>query len=186
MEATKTRKFSNQVVGNAGLYFVCYELSKRGWNVLPTSRNIRGIDVVIYDANASRRKTVQVKALSKRAPVPLGNTTGGLELADYIIICRQVFSQQPEVFVTTFAEVKKQIHRGEKNGKVSFWLQPKDYESFRDRWDKIGKGFSQDEDEIDLEMLERLNRVYREVDTSVDPALYAAQLEALKHSPWEN
>jgi len=29
---------SNQLVGNVGLYYICYELSKRDWNVLPTSR----------------------------------------------------------------------------------------------------------------------------------------------------
>ena len=34
-------KKSNQIVGNVGLYYVCYELSKRGWNVLPTSRNAK-------------------------------------------------------------------------------------------------------------------------------------------------
>jgi len=31
-----------QLVGNAGLYYVCYELSKRGWNVMPTSRMREG------------------------------------------------------------------------------------------------------------------------------------------------
>jgi hypothetical protein len=29
----------NQLTGNIGLYYICYELSKRGWNALPTSRN---------------------------------------------------------------------------------------------------------------------------------------------------
>jgi hypothetical protein len=38
----------NQLVGNIGLYYICYELSRLGWNVLPTSRNARGIDLVIY------------------------------------------------------------------------------------------------------------------------------------------
>ena len=33
----------NQLVGNVGLYYICYELSRLGWNVLPTSRNARGI-----------------------------------------------------------------------------------------------------------------------------------------------
>jgi len=33
-----------QVVGNAGMYFAAYRLSQMGWNVMPTSRNARGID----------------------------------------------------------------------------------------------------------------------------------------------
>ena len=36
-----------------------------------TSRNARGIDIVIYSQDAVRKHTIQVKALSKRAPVPL-------------------------------------------------------------------------------------------------------------------
>ena len=42
------RKPSNQIVGNAGLYYVCYELSNRGWSELPTSRNAKGINIIIF------------------------------------------------------------------------------------------------------------------------------------------
>ena len=34
-----------QITGNVGLYFICYKLSRWGWNVLPTSRNARGIEL---------------------------------------------------------------------------------------------------------------------------------------------
>ena len=64
----------NQLVGNAGLYYVCYELSKRGWNTMPTSRNARGVDVVIYDQKGSHSHTIQVKTLSKRNPAPFGRS----------------------------------------------------------------------------------------------------------------
>jgi hypothetical protein len=47
--------------------------SKQGWNVLPTSRNARGIDIIIYSQNAAKKYTIQVKSLSKRAPIPLGS-----------------------------------------------------------------------------------------------------------------
>jgi hypothetical protein len=30
---------SNQIVGNIGLYYVCYRLSCFGWNAMPTARN---------------------------------------------------------------------------------------------------------------------------------------------------
>jgi hypothetical protein len=61
-----------QLVGNMGLYFVAYRLSCFGWNVLPTSRNARGIDMVIYSQRAKITKTIQVKSLSKTLPVSLG------------------------------------------------------------------------------------------------------------------
>lgn len=63
-------KLDAQVVGNAGLHYVCYHLSLLGWNVMPTARNARGIDVVAYDRTGSKFIGVQVKALSKRDPVP--------------------------------------------------------------------------------------------------------------------
>jgi hypothetical protein len=43
---------SSQVTGNVGLYYVCYQLAKRGWNVMPTSRNARSVDVIIYNHDA--------------------------------------------------------------------------------------------------------------------------------------
>jgi hypothetical protein len=56
--------------------------------------------------------------------------------------CRYVDRDQPECFVLTPAQVKQLVHRGVKGDKVSFWLQPKHYESdlFRDRWELIGSG----------------------------------------------
>ena len=132
-------KISNQLVGNMGLYYICYELSKRGWNALPTSRNARGIDIVIYSQDAVRKYTIQVKALSKRNPVPLGNKSDSL-YADYLIICRNVL-KQPEIFITKVADVINSIHRVEKNERSSYWLEVKDYERFKDNWDAIGKGF---------------------------------------------
>jgi len=35
---------TGQQSGQTGLFAVCYQLSRRGWNVLPTSRNARGVD----------------------------------------------------------------------------------------------------------------------------------------------
>ena len=131
----------NQTVGNVGLYFVCYQLSRRGWNVMPTARNARGVDVLLYSHDASRKLTVQVKALSKRNPVPLGSHLERL-FGDFFIVCREVATDSPACFVLTPDEVRKLAHRGEKDGRVSFWLQPKDYEQerFREAWSRIGSG----------------------------------------------
>ena len=132
---------NNQVVGNVGLFYVCYRLSRYGWNVMPTARNARGIDIIIYSQDATRTHTIQVKALSQRSPVPLGGKLDGL-LGDFFVICRNVALDTPECFVLTPAEVRDLAHRGEKDGKTSFWLQPKQYETldFHDKWNRIGKG----------------------------------------------
>ena len=136
-----TEKLAAQVVGNVGLYYVCYRLSRLGWNVMPTTRNARGIDVLIYNQDATRSFTIQVKALSKASPVPLGGTLDRL-MGDFFIVCRKVRTDAPECFVLIPSEVKSLAHKGEKNGKTSYWLQPAQYsqERFRDAWSRIGYG----------------------------------------------
>src|SRR5207344_3307142 len=62
---------NQQTVGNIGLFFVCYRLSRLGWNVMPTARNAKGVDILIYSQDGSRTRTIQVKTLSKGSPVPL-------------------------------------------------------------------------------------------------------------------
>jgi hypothetical protein len=125
----------NQLVSNIGLCYICYELSKQGWNVLPTSRNARGVDLVIYSRDARLKHTIQVKTLSKRNPVPFGNKPS--LIADYLIICR--VSEKQEVFVSKIDDIKDRIVKKTKNGKISYWLQPKNYEEFRDNWKTIAK-----------------------------------------------
>ena len=133
---------NNQVVGNVGLFYVCYRLSRYGWNVMPTARNAKGIDILIYSQDATRTRTIQVKALSQRNPVPLGGKLDGL-LGDFFVICRNLADDNtPECYVLTPAEISSLAHRGEKDGKISYWLQPRQYATpeFEDKWDRIGKG----------------------------------------------
>jgi len=145
-----SKKHPTQVVGNVGLYYVCYELSKRGWNAMPTARNAKGVDVVVYNQDATESHTIQVKALSKRSPVPLGGSLDHL-IADYYIICRKVFEGEPETFILTGEQIKDNVHIATKmrdgtpykDGKVSIWLQPNSYEEFKDRWELIGDGINQ-------------------------------------------
>ncbi len=141
-EVKKAKRKDSQVTGNVGLYYVCYRLSCLGWNVMPTARNAKGVDILIYNYDASIKLSVQVKALSKRSPVPLGTKTKLEHLfADFVVVCRNV-REKPESFILTPDEVRKLADPKEKDGKVSVWLQPRDYEAkkYRDAWERIGLG----------------------------------------------
>jgi len=130
------QKPSNQLVSKAGLFYVCYELSKRGWNCSPTTRNAK---IVISNSKGDKKYTIQVKSLSKQNPVPFGSK---LEImADFVIVCTEVFSEKPNLYILKPQEVKERIHKGEKNNKISYWLQPKSYLDCKDRWGKIGNGY---------------------------------------------
>ncbi len=137
-------KKNNPLVGNMGLYAVCYELSKRGWNVMPTSRNARGIDILAYDQDGDQKISIQVKALAKAVPVPLGADLCNL-IADYFVIARGVRGETPEYFIAKTKEVPRLVHIGvsKKTGKKTCWLQPRDYKQFRDKWETIGTGWGQ-------------------------------------------
>lgn len=120
-------RISSQLVGNMGLYYTCFELSKRGWNAMPTSRNARGIDIMIYSQDAKRKHAIQIKSLTKRNPVPLGNKIeeSSLFLADYLIIVRNMM-KTPEVFITTPRNIRAEVHEGRNDkGLLSYWLQPR-------------------------------------------------------------
>ena len=130
---------SNQVTGNIGLFYVCYRLSQLGWNAMPTSRNARGIDVIAYNSDCSQMRKIQVKALRGRAPVPLGKSLDAM-MGDFWIIVNNV-GKDPSTFVMLPSEVKQRAHKGVRDGKISYWLQPKSYElnEFREAWQRLGQ-----------------------------------------------
>jgi hypothetical protein len=132
---------NHQTVGNVGLYYVCYRLSLLGWNVMPTARNAKGVDILIYSQDARYTKSIQVKTLSRRNPVPLGNKLDHL-FANFVVVC--VIRELPKCFVLKPEEIYQLAHKGEKDGKSSYWLQPRSYEaeSYREKWDRIGSGLS--------------------------------------------
>lgn len=135
-------RYSNQVIGNTGLFYVCYELSKRGWNVLPTSRNAKGIDIIIYSDDAKLKKTIQVKALTKKHDtVNLGKREKINKnlIADYFIVCSHV-DKDPCCYIMT----KKEILSCVKEYDGELWAQAKarrgtkhGFEEFKDNWDRI-------------------------------------------------
>jgi len=130
-----------QIVGNIGLYYVCFRLSELGWNVMPTSRNARGVDIICFSMDGRRMLTIQVKSLSKRNPVPLGT---GLDkiMGDFWIVANSLGSGEPRTYILLPHEVRARAHRGEKDGTISYWLQPKQYavEEFEEKWQRIGTG----------------------------------------------
>ncbi|MHA6847373.1 hypothetical protein [Ralstonia syzygii] len=133
-------KLDSHITGNVGLYYCCYRLSLLGWNVMPTARNARGVDIIAYNGSASRFIGIQVKSLSKRHSVPLGPTLDKI-MGDFWVIINHVASE-PQAFILSPSEVKEHASHNEKDGVTSYWLDPPryDHEAFRERWERIGLG----------------------------------------------
>jgi hypothetical protein len=128
-------------VRKIGLTYVRNQLSRRGWKVMYPSGNARGVDFLTHSQDGSRKLTIKVRTLSRRAAVPLGTTLDNL-LADYMIVCTKVIEANPECFILRTDDVKDLANRNEKDAEVSYWLELRDYESeqFRERWDRMGSG----------------------------------------------
>jgi hypothetical protein len=108
---------------------------------MPTVRNARGADLYAASEDETRVLPIQSKALSKRAPVPLGGTLDNL-CSHWWIITINANSDLPTCYVLTLEEVKAAAHRGVNEiGKVSFWLQPKSYDlpGYREAWHRLGE-----------------------------------------------
>lgn len=146
------KKQANQITGNIGMYYVAYELSRLGWNVLPTSRNAYGVDIVIYDQSAQKTSTIQVKSLSKRNAVPIGSSLTNL-IAKYLVVVRDVQQANPTVYVAEIddklkASITPNFTRDGQHKKV-YWLEYKVYEQFSKSLEEvIGQGSQIDETEL--------------------------------------
>ena len=83
--ATNPIKLRSQITGNAGLYYAAWQLSRRGWHVMPTVRNARGSDLIVVNEDETVFLGIQSKALSKRQAVGLGKRIDELR-SDWWII----------------------------------------------------------------------------------------------------
>jgi hypothetical protein len=118
--AMQQQKLDPQVVGNVGLYYVSFQMSRLGWNVLPTSRNARGIDLVAYDGTATHYVGVQVKSLSKRTAVPIGSSLDKI-IGDFWVIVNRV-ATDPTAWVLLPGEVRDLSHCTTKDGAERHWI----------------------------------------------------------------
>ena len=103
MKPTKPR-LPPQIVGNAGLFYVCYKLSVLGWNAMPTSRNARGVDVMCYSLDGKKKCLIQVKSCTELEDTSLGSDLQNL-MADFWIVVTNALETQPTCYVFAPYEV---------------------------------------------------------------------------------
>lgn len=137
MHDSAPSRANRQITGNAGLNYAAWQLSRRGWHVMPTIRNARGSDLFVTNEDETVFFGVQSKGLSKRYAVPLGLSLDNLR-SDWWVITTNANSDAPICFVLHLDEVRRLATQDKNGGK--WWLEPKAYdcEAFREAWDRIG------------------------------------------------
>jgi hypothetical protein len=63
-------------------------------------------------------------------------------MGDFWIIVHKVVTDEPVAFIMTPEEVQQRAHASGKADKISYWLEPRDYDvpEFREQWGRIGHG----------------------------------------------
>jgi hypothetical protein len=127
----------HQLTGNAGLFHVAWELSRRGWNVMPTARNARGADLYAAREDEGVILPIQSKALSKRAAVPLGVSLDNVR-SKWWVITVGANSDAPVCYIMTLDEVQSLAARDAGKNRA-YRLEAKNYaiDKYREAWDRL-------------------------------------------------
>lgn len=131
---------NRQITGNVGLYYVSYKLSRMGWNVMTTSRNAKGVDIMAYNEDVKIIHKIQVKSYTERQAISFGNK---VEIfSDFYVIVTYVY-KKPVVYLLKGSEVEPLIRKQKEQN----WLEIEDYEKneFLENWEKIGCGWVEKE-----------------------------------------
>lgn len=141
---------SNHNVGNQGLYFVAYILSRRGLNTIITARNSKGADIIVMNGDCSVLRTIQVKASRRQSNVNVGSSESKDDPPTDIACDYWVFVDlQPEIprcfvyakqeLIPYYAPGKYKPYPDKNAKKQNWWLQSGSIyaEDALEKWDKI-------------------------------------------------
>jgi hypothetical protein len=119
-----------QIIGNAGLFYVSYKLTILGWNVLVTSRNTAGPDILLFSRLARTKHTIQVKSSSDQRDCNIGQPKNFL-MSDFAVICGNL-KNKPEMYIakTTDFELTPSA--------AGHYIKRKNYLQFRDNFIILG------------------------------------------------
>ena len=127
-----SERYDTHNTGSIGLFFVCYQLARRGWNVMPTARNARGVDILAVN-DAGKKIAVQVKTLSARDAVNISNIDELVRMADFLVVVLNARTDKPECHVLTTAAAKPLVR--EHNTRP--WIPVGALADHEDKWDVL-------------------------------------------------
>lgn len=146
------KTLSSILTGVAGEYFVCAELSRRGYVASLTLRNTRGIDVLASNADATKSVGIQVKTSQSSRADWMMNAKAEADVAEnlcYVFVSlptrgEPVFYIVPRPVVSAYVRDSHKLWlatpgRGGKkhmDNPVRRFKDPKG--EYKDRWDLLG------------------------------------------------
>jgi len=111
---------SGSISGAAGAYFVAGELSRQGYIALTTTRNTKGVDLIVSNVSFSKTVYLQVKTNSGKYDFWIVGKPKSGENLFYVFVNLRTDQERPEYYVVPSREVCK---------KFQDMQNSKDYES---------------------------------------------------------
>ena len=139
-------KIATSLIGNAGVHFVCMELSLRGLIAIPTTRNTAGIDVLASTPDGAHTASIQVKTSQTKVgfwPTPQATAITDSEGVWFVFLRWITAETRFEAFIASASLVKSHVQAhtdavAARGGNTSFpvWNLPKGdaAEALRDAW----------------------------------------------------
>lgn len=127
-------KNDNHNTGNIGLHYACYRLAVEGWNVMPTARNARGVDILASDATG-KAIAIQVKTLSGVNPVNIKDVE--TLAAGFVIVvmnARGIKAGGPTCYVLTTKQARKIVTPHATRP----WITVAALEPYLEKWSQLG------------------------------------------------
>jgi hypothetical protein len=135
---------ANQLTGNIALYHAAWQLSRLGWNVMPTIRNAKGSDLILTKPDESEVRFVQVKGVKGKGNIFLKPNLDDLQ-SDWWVIVSHAETADPVGYILRLAEVKSGATQS--HGQVPMWhlvhMMPKypgkgyALEEYRHAWHRL-------------------------------------------------
>ena len=113
---------SNSATRSAGVRHARDKLSLLNWKITPRMQGRAELHVMERDGITH---TVQIRTLSKEAPVPFPQGLDILDAIDYLVICNNL-QGRPNLIVLEPETVRRSIHKDTIN-EHAYWLQPPAY-----------------------------------------------------------
>ena len=127
-------KNDNHNTGNIGLHYACYRLAEQGWNVMPTARNARGVDILV-SGSKGKSKSIQVKTLSGVNPVNIKDVdTIDVEYLIVVMNARGIKGGSPTCYVLTTKQARMIVTPHETRP----WIPVHKLKPYAERWKTIG------------------------------------------------
>jgi hypothetical protein len=125
-------KHGTHNTGSIGLFWVCYQLAKRGWNVMPTARNARGVDVLAVN-DAGKQISLQVKTLSARDAVNIADIDDLAKQAGFLVVVMNARTEAPECYILTTEAARPLVRKHETRP----WIPVGLLATHRDKWNVL-------------------------------------------------